>query len=624
MKNWNDIEQMLLSGDLQAEIGVEYKAAKNDLPKSFWESYSAFANQSGGFILLGVSEKEPNKFEISGVNKAEQIKDLIFSQSRSQKVSVALLNDDEVRVLDIQGKQIIATYVRPAEINERPVHLNQDYRLSYIRLNTGDHKLTDSELRSFLSSYSKKDEDGRILPFATLEHLNLGTLNKYRNLLKAHNSNSPLLTLSDQDLIERIGVFGYDLSNNQSGITYAGLLLFGKGNVIKSVLKHFFFEYYEKSDKNDRYDLRITDFDLDDGNLFEFYLKVSPLITALGKDSHFKLDNLTRTEENEITDALREALVNAIAHADYFNDVRHLKIVKTQNQISFENAGVMLVEIKQAILGNRSECRNGTLHNILRRVGLCERQGQGVRDIFEHWQGRYFTPPKLESQIDYTKLTLTFHDGEIASWTEKMTAYFGTTFTKLKTVPKDCLLFIAVNGQQASHKQIADGIPQYTGRAITLALSQLKEKGFLTVVGKKRQDRIYLLAEQIRMKSNSDYALTNTTINHDEAFNQQGLVEASGSHNLVTDQDNEQIPPLVTPLVTPLARLVEVLGNDEKGIVQLGEDLSITDKKHIRKTYIAPALTQGIIEMTIPNKTTSPNQKYRLTPKGKQHLTTGK
>ncbi|VTR63143.1 Divergent AAA domain [Actinobacillus pleuropneumoniae] len=608
MKNWNDIEQMLLSGNFQAEIGVEYKEAKNDVPKSFWESYSAFANQSGGFILLGVAEKEKNKFEISGVNKSEQIKDLIFSQSRSQKVSVSLLNDDDVKVFDIRGKQVVATYIRRAEINERPVHLNQDYRLSYIRLNTGDHKLTDSELRSFLSSYSKKDEDGRILPFATLEHLNLGTLNKYRNLLKAHNPNSSLLTLSDQDLIERIGVFNYDVSANQAGITYAGLLLFGKGNVIKSVFKHFFFEYYEKSEQNNRYDLRITDFDLDDGNLFEFYLKVSPLITALGKDNHFKLDNLTRTEENEITDALREALVNAIAHADYFNDVRHLKIVKTQNQISFENAGVMLVDVGQAIQGNRSECRNGTLHNILRRIGLCERQGQGVRDIFEHWQGRYFTPPKLESQIDYTKLTLTFHDGEIANWAENLTACFGATFTKLKNVPKDCLLFIAVNGQQASHKQIVEGIPQYTGREITLALAQLKNKGFLAVTGEKRLDRIYLLTELVKTKSNFDYDRIKTTTNHNEPLNHQGEAVVSYSHSLGKVQVNDQAPPLVTPLATPLARLVQVLGNDEKGIVQLAEDLSITDKKHIRKTYIAPALKQALIEMTIPDKTTSPNQ----------------
>lgn len=68
---------------------------------------------------------------------------------------------------------------------------------------------------------------------------------------------------------------------------------------------------------------------------------------------------------------------------------------------------------------------------------------------------------------------------------------------------------------------------------------------------------------------------------------------------------------------------MQVLGNDEKGIVQLAEDLSITDKKHIRKTYIAPALKQALIEMTIPDKTTSPNQKYRLTEKGKQFLIKG-
>ncbi|MBF4101780.1 hypothetical protein INT82_08000 [Mannheimia haemolytica] len=57
-----------------------------------------------------------------------------------------------------------------------------------------------------------------------------------------------------------------------------------------------------------------------------------PLIQELGKDKHFsKLDNLTRTEENEITDGLREALINAITHADYFNNVRHLKVIKTKD-----------------------------------------------------------------------------------------------------------------------------------------------------------------------------------------------------------------------------------------------------------------------------------------------------
>lgn len=154
MQSWTEIEQMLASGNLQEErTYLEYKEAKNDLPKSFWESYSAFANQSGGFILLGISEI--GGLHISGVQNAEQIQELVFSQSRSrEKVSAALLRDDDVRLFDIQGKQIVVVYVPKAEAAQRPVHLNQDFRRSYVRLKTGDHKLNESELRSFLSSYN--------------------------------------------------------------------------------------------------------------------------------------------------------------------------------------------------------------------------------------------------------------------------------------------------------------------------------------------------------------------------------------------------------------------------------------------------------------------------------------
>ncbi|ACA32135.1 hypothetical protein [Histophilus somni] len=67
-----------------------------------------------------------------------------------EKASCALLNSDDVRQFGIQGKTVIAVYVRKAETTQRPVHLNQDYRRSFIRLNTGDHRLNDSELRSFL------------------------------------------------------------------------------------------------------------------------------------------------------------------------------------------------------------------------------------------------------------------------------------------------------------------------------------------------------------------------------------------------------------------------------------------------------------------------------------------
>src|SRR5699024_11175269 len=115
----------------------------------------------------------------------------------------------------------------------------------------------------------------------SLADINLDTLNKYRNSLKAHNPDSELLYISDLEFAEKVGVLSRDASTQTLGVTYAGLLLFGKEYRIKHYFPHFFFEYYEKMDENSRYDLRITDFDLSEGNLFEFYLKIAPLVTEL-------------------------------------------------------------------------------------------------------------------------------------------------------------------------------------------------------------------------------------------------------------------------------------------------------------------------------------------------------
>ena len=55
--------------------------------------------------------------------------------------------------------------------------------------------------------------------------------------------------------------------------------------------------------------------------------------------------------------------------------------------------------------------------------------------------------------------------------------------------------------------------------------------------------------------------------------------------------------------------------------------MGLTDRTKFRRKYIHPLLEAGILELTIPNKPNSQNQKYRLTAKGialKNSLTSNK
>ena len=49
---------------------------------------------------------------------------------------------------------------------------------------------------------------------------------------------------------------------------------------------------------------------------------------------------------------------------------------------------------------------------------------------------------------------------------------------------------------------------------------------------------------------------------------------------------------------------------------ELMTKLSLSHRPNFSSLYVKPLLEQGLIEMTIPDKPNSRNQKYRLTPKG--------
>ena len=77
-----------------------------------------------------------------------------------------------------------------------------------------------------------------------------------------------------------------------------------------------------------------------------------------------------------------------------------------------------------------------------------------------------------------------------------------------------------------------------------------------------------------------------------------------------------QVAPQVTPQVGQL--LAAIRGEMGRKVLQIA--LGLADRKSFRERYLKPALDDGLIEMTIPNKPNSRLQKYRLTVKGRQWL----
>ncbi len=69
----------------------------------------------------------------------------------------------------------------------------------------------------------------------------------------------------------------------------------------------------------------------------------------------------------------------------------------------------------------------------------------------------------------------------------------------------------------------------------------------------------------------------------------------------------------------PVQKLLYVFREKpEQGIANPMKALGLSHKPTFRRNYLNPALSQGYLERTIPDKPNSPAQKYRLTGKGRQ------
>jgi hypothetical protein len=89
--------------------------------------------------------------------------------------------------------------------------------------------------------------------------------------------------------------------------------------------------------------------------------------------------------------------------------------------------------------------------------------------------------------------------------------------------------------------------------------------------------------------------------------------------NVESESENgPKTPPedQVTPEVTPEVQSMLAVLDGEMSRRDIMRVLGLSDEKHFRENYQQAAVRLGLIEMTIPDKPRSRNQKYRLTARG--------
>ncbi len=385
----------------------EVKEAVSEIPKSSWETVSAFSNTSGGWIVFGVS-KRGKEYEIIGVEHPEKIEQDFTTVLRGQKFNQKIIG--ECKKYAFGPKTVLAFYIPHAK--KKPVYFD-NMKNSFIRSGSGDQRLTELEVDSLYrdSSFGTKDRE---LTNLTIKDLNKDSIKRYRTYLHNIKPEHQYNTLTDEEFLTKIRAI------DNSKATIAGLLVFGTEDSIGKYFSDFKIDYLEifgtsYEDAKKRYEFRLSDYP----NIYEYFFAIYERIIKK-IDVPFKLKGAFRDENQPQVKAIREALVNLLIHSDYFSQMKP-RIRVFLNRIEFFNPGALPKPYEELQNGDISLPRNPIITRIFRVIDLAENAGYGFDKMFKGWKSHYSKAPVVSTGLDYYSIEFFYNSEGSARDTEKDT-----------------------------------------------------------------------------------------------------------------------------------------------------------------------------------------------------------
>lgn len=143
-------------------------------------------------------------------------------------------------------------------------------------------------------------------------------------------------------------------------------------------------------------------------SLFERFHRLCPQPFALEPEGPLPLRRARGLEEQ----ALREALLNLVAHQDYADVQRTATILWWSDRVVFYNPGDSYVATEDLWTGGFSETRNPLIARVLRQAGLAEQAGSGLPLIRRTWAETGRPAPELRNDGGRKRFEMTFRWGE--------------------------------------------------------------------------------------------------------------------------------------------------------------------------------------------------------------------
>jgi len=340
-------------------LALEFKEARESLPKTLSETICAFLNMDGGLIFLGVADDGTvTGVAPDAVNRmTAEIASL--SNNPTKLEPPHLLSPEKV---EINGNMVIKIQV-PASSQVHQVGGH-----AYLRSNEGDYRLSGlNRITGLVNRKMGIFSEQRVFPYLGISDFRADLFKKAYFLMRGHNDQHPWLDLPAEELLMLAGFVRKDHVTGKSSYTLAAALMFGTDETIQNVAPGYKFDALLRRRDLDRYDDRLRIYT----NLIDAFDQLMGFVGKHLNDPFYMEGTQNISLRSRI---FRELVSNIIGHREYMSPAPATMTIYT-DRVEFKNPNVPHCRGRIDPLHFTPFPKNPTICNFMSQMGRYEELG---------------------------------------------------------------------------------------------------------------------------------------------------------------------------------------------------------------------------------------------------------